>query len=399
MIGMKSAILLGILATFTAFVSRHPYHPIPIPSTMSAILTTGPHEISLVSNISTAPLIPTKSFQILVKMAYAPVNPSDVYHAFRGMNYRSKNKTYPYSNGYEGSGTIVASGGGFLPHLCTFFNINVAVAMEEASTWSEYVLVEDISKVFPLWLAFPSIPSIPSFPFLSNTQKSNMNVLLQGSAAFVNPLTALGFLETARELQEHSLVHTAANSALGKMLIRAANIYGIQIIAVVRGDHNEHELIHSVGHDPKLIIRSDVESFEEDLKHACQSLGGTRLVFDAIGGTFTDQLSQILKDPIPSSTHEDPVIYVYGNLSGKVKLFAEAKSKYPFWLLQKWMLQPGHAVRRMSKVVWGMTKMLKKELSTSFQHVVNLKDPKTVSLLQEYESYQKGGKIVIAMEP
>ena len=43
----------------------------------------------------------------------------------------------------------------------------------------------------------------------------------EGASCFVNPLTALGMVETMRREGHRALVHTAAASNLGQMLIRA----------------------------------------------------------------------------------------------------------------------------------------------------------------------------------
>jgi len=45
----------------------------------------------------------------------------------------------------------------------------------------------------------------------------------EGAAAFVNPLTALGMIETMRQEGFTALVHTAAASTLGQILCRLCN--------------------------------------------------------------------------------------------------------------------------------------------------------------------------------
>ena len=53
--------------------------------------------------------------QVLIRMAAAPINPSDL-GALSGLSYRGERK-FPFTPGLEGSGTVVAAGDGFLPRL------------------------------------------------------------------------------------------------------------------------------------------------------------------------------------------------------------------------------------------------------------------------------------------
>src|SRR5207248_5109826 len=56
----------------------------------------------------------------------------------------------------------------------------------------------------------------------------------EGAALFVNPLTALSMVETMRAEGHSALVHTAAASNLGQMLVRICAADGIGLVNVVR---------------------------------------------------------------------------------------------------------------------------------------------------------------------
>ena len=56
----------------------------------------------------------------------------------------------------------------------------------------------------------------------------------QGASAFVNPLTALGMVETMKREGHQALVHTAAASNLGQMLNRICIKDGIALVNIVR---------------------------------------------------------------------------------------------------------------------------------------------------------------------
>src|ERR1700694_677616 len=56
----------------------------------------------------------------------------------------------------------------------------------------------------------------------------------EGASSFVNPLTALGMVETMRSEGHTALVHTAAASNLGRMLNRICLEDGIALVNIVR---------------------------------------------------------------------------------------------------------------------------------------------------------------------
>ena len=67
-----------------------------------------------------------------------------------------------------------------------------------------------------------------------------------GASCFVNPLTALGMVETMRREGHSALVHTAAASNLGQMLNRICLKDGIALVNIVRKQEQE-ELLRDIG--------------------------------------------------------------------------------------------------------------------------------------------------------
>src|SRR5207248_6302089 len=142
----------------------------------------------------------------------------------------------------------------------------------------------------------------------------------EGASCFVNPLTALGMVETMR-LEGHSaLVHTAAASNLGQMLNKLCLQDGIGLVNIVR--KQEHaDLLKSIG--APHVVNSGAATFIDDLKEALVATGAT-LAFDAIGGGKL--ASQILSSMeaaaartateysrYGSTTHKQ--VYIYGGLA------------------------------------------------------------------------------------
>jgi NADPH:quinone reductase-like Zn-dependent oxidoreductase len=102
----------------------------------------------------------------------------------------------------------------------------------------------------------------------------------EAASAFVNPLTALGMLETARREAHKGLVHTAAAPNLGQILNRLCQADGIPLVNIVRSEE-QVQILKGLG--AKHIVNSAQASFRDDLVSALKATGAT-LAFDAIGG-------------------------------------------------------------------------------------------------------------------
>ncbi|HEX3407188.1 MAG TPA: zinc-binding dehydrogenase, partial [Caulobacteraceae bacterium] len=101
-----------------------------------------------------------------------------------------------------------------------------------------------------------------------------------GASCFVNPLTALGMVGTMR-LEGHSgLVHTAAASNLGQMLVKICRADGVPLVNIVRSPA-QSALLKGLGAEH--VVDSSQASFMDDLIAALDATGAT-LAFDAIGG-------------------------------------------------------------------------------------------------------------------
>src|SRR5262245_42949087 len=102
----------------------------------------------------------------------------------------------------------------------------------------------------------------------------------EGASWFVNPLTALGMVETMRAEGHAGLVHTAAASNLGQMLVKICAKDGIPLVNIVR--RQEHvDLLKGLGANH--VLTSGTPTFMDDLIEALAATGD-RLAFDAIGG-------------------------------------------------------------------------------------------------------------------
>ena len=164
-----------------------------------------------------------------------------------------------------------------------------------------------------------------------------------GASCFVNPLTALGMVETLRREGHKALVHTAAASNLGQMLNRICQQDGIELVNIVR-QPAQAALLRQLG--ARHVCDSSAASFEHDLTEALVQTGAT-LAFDATGGgTLAAQILACMENAIQrgakeysrygSNTHKQ--VYLYGNLN-----LAPTEIKRSFgmaWGVGGWLLFP-----------------------------------------------------------
>jgi NADPH2:quinone reductase len=141
----------------------------------------------------------------------------------------------------------------------------------------------------------------------------------EGASCFVNPLTALGMVETMRREGHSALVHTAAASNLGQMLNKICIKDGIELVNVVR--RQEHvDTLRSIG--AKHVVSSGAPTFLDDLTEALAATGAT-LAFDAVGGgRLATQILSCMEaaanrsakeySRYGSTTHKQ--VYIYGGL-------------------------------------------------------------------------------------
>lgn len=141
----------------------------------------------------------------------------------------------------------------------------------------------------------------------------------EGAACFVNPLTALGMVETMR-LEGHSaLVHTVGASNLGQMLIKLCQAEDIELVNIVRKPEQAAQL-ESLG--AKYICNSSSPAFIDELTEALIATGAT-LAFDAIGGgQLASQILNCMEVALSNSvksqgrygTDAHKQVYIYGGL-------------------------------------------------------------------------------------
>jgi NADPH:quinone reductase-like Zn-dependent oxidoreductase len=165
----------------------------------------------------------------------------------------------------------------------------------------------------------------------------------EGASCFVNPLTALGMVETMRDEGHTALVHTAAASNLGQMLNKICAQDGVALVNIVRSAAQE-ELLRGIG--ARYVCNSTADDFVSALVEAVAETGAT-LAFDAIGGghlasTILAAMETAAGRRMTSySRYGSSVlkqVYIYGSLdTGPTEL---DRSFGMSWSVGGWLLTP-----------------------------------------------------------
>lgn len=165
----------------------------------------------------------------------------------------------------------------------------------------------------------------------------------QGASCFVNPLTALGMVETMRREHHKALVHTAAASNLGQMLNRICIEEGVPLVNIVRKPE-QAALLKSQG--AKFVCDSSSPRFTDELTDALAATGAT-LAFDATGGgKLAGQILSCMEAALSraareysrygSTTHKQ--VYLYGGLDTRPTEFN--RNFGMAWGMGGWLLFP-----------------------------------------------------------
>lgn len=336
--------------------------------------------------------------EVLVRIEAAPINPSDLGLLFgpadlstvevregavtakipeRAMKGLATRVGVPFPVGNEGAGLVVAEGDD--PRAKELAGKRVG-ALGGSGMYAQYRCVP-VEQVLEL---------------------PEGTTATQGAAAFINPLTALGMIETMRIEGHKALVHTAAASNLGQMLQRACIADGIPLVNVVRRKE-QGEILQAVGAEH--VVDTSSPTFMADLTEAIAKTGAT-LAFDAIGGgRLASQLLSAMEAAISrgtkhfqrygSTTHKQ--VYIYGSLDpAPTELVRDFGLAWGIggWLVTTFLGKVGaETAGRMRKRVGAE---LTTTFATSYAKEISLADMLRPEEIAVYAKRSTGGKYLVA---
>jgi NADPH:quinone reductase len=222
-----------------------------------------------------------------------------------------------------------------------------------------------------------------------------------GASCFVNPLTALGMVETMRREGHTALVHTAAASNLGQMLNRICLADQVGLVNIVR-KREQVELLRALG--AVHICDSSAPTFSEDLTQALVATGAT-LAFDAVGGgKLASQILTCMEaaanlnakeySRYGSSVHKQ--VYMYGMLDrSPTELTRNFGMAWGIggWLLTPFLQKIGLAAGQ--KLRERVAAELKTTFASHYGKEISLADALRLDVLAAYAKFSTGDKYLI----
>ena len=226
----------------------------------------------------------------------------------------------------------------------------------------------------------------------------------EAASSFVNPLTALSFIETMKMENHSAIVHTAAASNLGQMLVKICKDDGIPLVNIVR-KQEQVDILKNIG--AEYVCNTSDPDFMKTLVKAVLETGAT-LGFDATGGGNNGELpGQILSameiaanknskeySRYGSETYKQ--VYIYGGLDQSPSIL---KRSYGMsWGLGGWLLTPMLGKIGMDKFQI-MRKRIAKEIKTTFASTyiqeISLEEMLQPEIINSYAEHKTGNKYLV----
>lgn len=290
-----------------------------IPSTMKALLLRNDGYAQIPSGTVLEAMAPyveagtievpsPKGSEVLIKVALASINPSDVMF-IKGMYGQPRALGRPA--GFEGVGEVVAAG----PDAEGLIGKRIAFAtgLTNWGSWAEYAVAEAAACI----------------PLLDTVRDED------AAAMIVNPLTAIAMFGLVKDEGEKAFILTAGASQLCKLIIGVAKDEGYRPIAIVRR-HDQIALLEGMG--AAHVLNAEAPDFKQKLAEVLK-VEKPRILLDAVTGP--------LAGAIFSAMGKRARWIVYGRLDAAQTVIPELgqmifmhKKIEGFWLTE-WMRSVG----------------------------------------------------------
>ncbi len=365
----------------------------------SLVKASGELELSLAQMETPAPA----DGEVVMRVEAAPLNPSDLgllfgpadmaravasgtadqpvvtapiaQAAMKGMAGRM-DESMPVGN--EGAGTVVAAGASPAAQAL----LGRRVALLGGAMYSQFRCVA-VAQCLPL---------------------PDGATAVDGASCFVNPLTALGMVQTMQREGHKALVHTAAASNLGQMLNRICLKDGIALVNIVRTPE-QAALLRGMG--AAHVCSTDSLRFMEELTDALAATDAT-IAFDATGGGrlagqiltgMEAAISRNAKEEMGYSRYGSNVmkqVYIYGGLDmSPTEIVRNFGMTWGMggWLLFPFLQKIGPAAAELLKA--RVAAELKTTFKSHYAGELSLREALQISNIALYGPRNTGGKYLI----
>jgi NADPH:quinone reductase-like Zn-dependent oxidoreductase len=358
------------------------------------ITGAGKLELSIVS----VPMPQPKDGEVLIRVEATPINPSDLGLLLGPADVSTMTITgsgddavvsmdipdammpamaarvdQPLPAGNEGAGVVIAAGAGAEDM------VGKTIGVAGGAMYSQYRCV----------------------PAASCLVMNEDTTPAQSASCFVNPLTALGMVETMKMENHTALVHTAAASNLGQMLVKICLADGVQLVNIVR--KKEHvALLKALG--AVHVCDSSEPTFHEDLVDALVVTGAT-IAFDATGGgKLSSQILTAMEiaanrtadghSIYGSTTYKQ--VYIYGGLDRSATVLNRAFGMS--WGLGGWLLTPfigKIGMEKFGKLRQRVANEIKTTFDSHYTQQISLADVLSADAINAYSKQATGEKFLI----
>ena len=371
-----------------------------LPTTNLTMLTEVSAEGRLDLYLAEPPMAVARDHEVTVKVLATPINPSDLGLmvgaadvsnaragerdgqpcismpvAEAGMRFMASRVGQALPIGNEGCGVVVVAGAS--PEAQALMGKTVALIGGE------------------IYAQYRTLPAAMCMILPEGTAPED------GASCFVNPLTALGFVETMKMEGYTGLVHAAAASNLGQMLVKICKADGVPLINIVRSAA-QAQLLRDIG--ATHILDSTSENFLAELTDAIAETGAF-MGFDPIGGgKLSGQILGCMEQAAVRrmtsysryGSDQMKQVYIYGGLDvGPTVL---NRNFGLTWGLGGWLLTPFMA-KAGGEIVGRMRARVAAELTTTFKsnysHEISLAEAVTLPNLSAYNAKRTGEKFLI----
>jgi NADPH2:quinone reductase len=338
--------------------------------------------------------------EVLVRGDAAPINPSDLGLLFGGadmttakasgsgddakvtasiqpevMRMMAVRAGHSLPAGNEGAGTVIAAG---------------------SSPAAQALMGKTVAAIGgAMYAQYRTVHAATCLPLPAGTTAE------QGASCFVNPLTALGMTETMRREGHKAIVHTAAASNLGQMLLKLCLKDDIGLVNVVRKPE-QAELLRGLG--AKFVCDSSAPSFMADLIEAVAATGAT-IAFDAIGGgkqggqiltAMEAAASRNAKEYSRYGSNTYKQLYIYGGLDRGPTVLNRS---FGFaWGIGGWLLTPflqkvgAEGAQRLRERVAAE---IKTTFASTYAKRISLPEALTLEAISVYGKQATGAKYLL----
>ncbi|PKP95973.1 MAG: NADH oxidase [Alphaproteobacteria bacterium HGW-Alphaproteobacteria-13] len=371
-----------------------------LPATNLVMLTLIKPEGELEVFFERRPMPQPQPHEVLVKILATPINPSDL-----GLLFGAADMTTARASTRDGLPVITAdvpppgmrAMAGRLGEALPIGNESCGLVVQAGDSPEAQALLGKTVALLggEMYAEYRCLPVQMAMPLPEGTDP------VDGASCFVNPLTSLAFTETMRMEGHSAIVHTAAASNLGQMLVRICAKDGIPLVNIVRSEA-QAALLKGIG--AQHVLNSGDADFRDRLTDALTETGAT-IGFDAIGGgKLAGQILAAMEaaavkrmasySRYGSDTFKQ--VYIYGGLDMGPTILTRS---FGFsWALSGFLLTP-FMQKAGAEVVARMRQRVVDELTTTFKshysHEISLTDALNLDIAHAYNAKRTGEKYLI----